>query len=66
MIINDYTKVSKSIIESVNPFKINYTQKSAGFKTQTEERPESATKKEKPEIEFFSFTFSLFSIYRFV
>ena len=38
MMINDYTKGLKSIIEAVNPFKISYTQKSAGFKTQTEEK----------------------------
>ena len=36
--INDYSKGLKSIIEAVNPFKINYTQVSAGFKTQTEEK----------------------------
>lgn len=38
MMINDYSKGLKSIIEAVNPFKINYTQRSAGFKTQTEEK----------------------------
>jgi ribosomal protein L14E/L6E/L27E len=38
MVINDYTKGLKSIMEAVNPFKISYTQKKAGFKTQTEEK----------------------------
>jgi len=38
MMINDYKKGLKSIIEAVNPFKISYTQKLAGFKTQTEEK----------------------------
>jgi len=38
MMINDYTKGLKSIITAVNPFKISYTQKEAGFKTETEEK----------------------------
>jgi len=38
MMINDYTKGLKSIMEAVDPFKISYTQKKAGFKTQTEEK----------------------------
>lgn len=38
MMINDYSKGLKSIIDAVNPFKINYTQRLAGFKTQTEEK----------------------------
>ena len=38
MMINDYTKGLKSIIDALEPFKISYTQKSAGFITKTEEK----------------------------
>jgi hypothetical protein len=36
--INDYTKGLKSIIDEMSPFKINYSQKMAGFKTTIEEK----------------------------
>tara|TARA_R100000951_G_scaffold116314_2_gene127582 strand:- start:1605 stop:2837 length:1233 start_codon:yes stop_codon:yes gene_type:complete len=38
MFINDYSKGLKSIIDDIASFKINYTQKSAGFKTETNEK----------------------------
>ena len=38
MFINDYSKGLKSILDDISPFKINYTQKSAGFKTETNEK----------------------------
>jgi len=36
--INDYSKGLQSIIDEVAPYKINYTQKLAGFKTETNEK----------------------------
>ena len=37
MFINDYSNGTKLILDEVNPYVINYTQKSAGFKTETTE-----------------------------
>lgn len=38
MFINDYSKGLKSILDDMARFKISYTQKSAGFKTETNEK----------------------------
>ncbi len=38
LFINDYSKGLKSIIDEVAPYKISYTQKLAGFKTETNEK----------------------------
>ena len=38
LFINDYSKGFRSIIDDIAPFKISYTQKLAGFKTQTNEK----------------------------
>tara|TARA_R110002050_G_scaffold3258_8_gene17279 strand:- start:249 stop:1511 length:1263 start_codon:yes stop_codon:yes gene_type:complete len=38
MFINDYSKGMKSILDEISRFKISYTQKSAGFKTETNEK----------------------------
>jgi len=38
LFINDYSKGLQSIIDDVAPYKINYTQKMAGFKTETNEK----------------------------
>jgi len=38
LFINDYSKGLQSIIDEVAPYKINYTQKLAGFKTETNEK----------------------------
>tara|TARA_R110002012_G_scaffold16404_4_gene63421 strand:+ start:18367 stop:19596 length:1230 start_codon:yes stop_codon:yes gene_type:complete len=37
LFINDYSKGRQSIIDTIEPFKINYTQKMAGFSTKTTE-----------------------------
>lgn len=38
MFINDYSKGLKSILDEISRFKISYTQKLAGFKTETNEK----------------------------
>jgi len=38
MFINDYSRGLPTILDKINPFKINYTQKLAGFKVETTEK----------------------------